>query len=94
MTPDQARAVRAAAGLTIQRLAALMRVDRRTVMRWEGGSGTVAIPGPAQVLYQLLERDQLPPEVYAPAEGGVVDADQPSAPAGSTHVRAAAQRSG
>jgi len=76
MLAEQAKTIRTAAGLTVERMAAVMAVSPRTIMRWEGGSQAVEIPGPALRLYALMARDELPAWCYSPPEGTPV-ADQP-----------------
>lgn len=58
MTPDEFKAVRAAAGLTTQEaVAETLEVDRRTVGRWERGE--VAVPGAVKVALRCMARLRL-----------------------------------
>lgn len=59
-TPEGVRSVRAARGLTQGDLAALLRVDRKTIQRWE--SGATPLPGPAAILLDLIEAGSWPPD--------------------------------
>lgn len=59
MIPARVRSIRQRAGLTQAGLADLLRVaDRATVGRWEAGA--IAVPGPASIVLELLEADELP----------------------------------
>lgn len=59
MTPAETKAIRKRYGLSVEGLAALLRVSsRRTVMRWE--SGEVPISGPASIVLELMDADELP----------------------------------
>lgn len=59
MTPAELRAIRKRYGLTLDQLAALLRVSsKRTVMRWEAGE--VPVSGPASIIYELMDADELP----------------------------------
>lgn len=59
MTAAELRAIRKRYGLTLDQLAALLRVSsKRTVMRWEAGE--VPVSGPASIIYELMDADELP----------------------------------
>lgn len=59
MTHNEPKATRKRYGLTLDKMAELMRLkDKRTVMRWE--SGEVPVSGPAQIVYELMASDELP----------------------------------
>ena len=59
MTPTRIQAIRKQAGLSQTGLAALLRIaDLRTIRRWE--KGDVPISGPASVVLEMLDRDELP----------------------------------
>jgi len=59
MTPSTIKAIRKEAGLTQSGLAALLLIsDVRTIRRWE--SGDVPISGPASIVLEMLDRDELP----------------------------------
>jgi DNA-binding transcriptional regulator YiaG len=59
MTPAQIKTIRQQAGLSQTGLAALLRIaDLRTIRRWE--KGDVPISGPASVVLEMLDRDELP----------------------------------
>ena len=52
------KAIREGAELTQQALAHRLRVNIRSVQKWEGAERK--IPGPVQILMELLERGRLP----------------------------------
>jgi len=53
MNATELKAARAALGLTQQQLADAIRIsNNRTIRAWE--SGSVPIPGPAQVLIEIM----------------------------------------
>lgn len=59
MKPAAVKAIRKRYGLSVEGLAALLRIgSRRTVMRWE--SGEVPISGPASIVLELMDADELP----------------------------------
>jgi DNA-binding transcriptional regulator YiaG len=59
MTPAEIRSIRKRYGLSVERLAALLRVgSKRTVMRWERGE--VPVSGPASIILELMDADELP----------------------------------
>lgn len=59
MTPAEIRAIRQRYGLSQSELAALLRIsDIRTVRRWE--KGEVPISGPASIVLELMDADELP----------------------------------
>jgi DNA-binding transcriptional regulator YiaG len=59
MTPTRIQSIRKQAGLSQTGLAALLRIaDLRTIRRWE--KGDVPISGPASVVLEMLDRDELP----------------------------------
>lgn len=59
MTPDDLKAIRKRYGLTIRGLAALLRIrDEKTIRRWE--SGEVPVSGPASIVLELMDADELP----------------------------------
>lgn len=59
MTPTEIIAIRNRYGLTQSGLAALLRIsDRRTIRRWE--SGEIPITGPASIILELMDNDELP----------------------------------
>jgi len=55
MTPEKFREIRAGLGFTQSELGARLRVNWRTVAKWEHGERS--IPGPAGVLMQLLHEN-------------------------------------
>jgi DNA-binding transcriptional regulator YiaG len=63
VTPAEFRDARQRLGLTGVALAALLRVDDRTIRRWELGER--AVPGPVVVLVSILESS---PECRAAVE--------------------------
>ena len=59
MRPSELRAVRKRYGLTVDQMVSLLRVSsKRTVMRWEAGE--VPVSGPASIVYELMDADELP----------------------------------
>lgn len=57
MSPDDFRARREALGLTQSELAALLRVSKKTVQRWEAPGNLVSarnVPGPVAALLDAL----------------------------------------
>lgn len=59
MTPLEIRRIRTEAGLSLDGLAKLLRIeDRSTVHRWEKGQR--AISGPASIVLELLDAGELP----------------------------------
>lgn len=59
MTPDQFRAIRERAGLSLARLATLLRMsDKKTIHRYE--TGERAISGPVSILMELLDAGEMP----------------------------------
>jgi DNA-binding transcriptional regulator YiaG len=59
MRPAELKAIRKRYGLSVDQLAALLRVaSKRTVMRWE--TGEVPVSGPASIIYELMDADELP----------------------------------
>lgn len=52
MTPAELKSARHALGLSVEGFAQLMRVEGRSVRRWE--DGTRDIPGPAEAHLELL----------------------------------------
>lgn len=53
MTPSELKAIRHSFGMSVDEFAALVRVEGRTVRRWE--DGTREIPGTIDVLVYILE---------------------------------------
>ena len=67
MTPNRIRDIRKGNDLSYTQLAAILRVsDLRTVRRWE--KGQVPISGPASILLELIETDELPDRFWWPDE--------------------------
>ena len=67
MTPNRIRDIRKDNDLSYTQLAAILRVsDLRTVRRWE--KGQVPISGPASILLELIETDELPDRFWWPDE--------------------------
>ena len=65
MTADELRRIRAKAGLSLDGLAKVLRIeDRSTIHRWEKGQR--AISGPASILLELIDRGELPARYFAP----------------------------
>lgn len=63
MTPAEITAIRKRYGLSQSELAALLRIsDLRTVRRWE--KGEVPISGPASIILELMDADELPNRFY------------------------------
>lgn len=63
MTPQDVKRIRTNAGLSIRKLMAVLRIrDRKTPMRWE--SGDVPVSGPASILLEMIEADELPHRYY------------------------------
>lgn len=59
MTPEEFRAIRTRAGLSLDALARVLRIaDKASVHRWE--KGTRAISGPVTILMELLDSGDLP----------------------------------
>jgi DNA-binding transcriptional regulator YiaG len=59
MTPHEIRRIRTKAGLSLDGLAKVLRIeDRSTVHRWEKGQR--AISGPASIVLELLDAGELP----------------------------------
>lgn len=59
MKPTEIKAIRKRYGLSVEGLAALLRIaSKRTVMRWE--SGEVPVSGPASIILELMDADELP----------------------------------
>lgn len=59
MTPDELIRIRSKAGLSLDGLAKVLRLeDRSTVHRWEKGQR--AISGPASIILEMLDRGELP----------------------------------
>lgn len=59
MTPAELKAIRKRYGLTIRGLADLLRIrDEKTIRRWE--SGEVPVSGPASIVLELMDADELP----------------------------------
>lgn len=59
MKPSELKAIRQRYGLSQSKLAELLRVsDMRTVRRWEAGE--VPISGPASIILELMDADELP----------------------------------
>jgi DNA-binding transcriptional regulator YiaG len=56
MTPAEFRAIRLASVMTQAELAAWLRVDLRTIQKWEGGERK--IPGPVQLLMEQQKQDR------------------------------------
>lgn len=56
MTPETFENIRIWAGFSVTSLAATLRIDRRTVHRYK--SGEMKIPGPIEVLMELLENNE------------------------------------
>ena len=52
MTPETIKTARLALGVSTGDFARLMRVDKRTVERWEAGDRD--IPGPATIMVEVL----------------------------------------
>ncbi len=59
MTPDKCRRIRTKAGLSLDGLAKVLRIeDRSTIHRWEKGQR--AISGPASIILEMLDAGELP----------------------------------
>ncbi len=59
MKPAKLKAIRKRRGLTLTRLAALLRLEStRTLMRWESGERPVS--GPASIVLEMLDKGELP----------------------------------
>lgn len=59
MTPAELRRIRAKAGLSLDELAKVLRIeDRSTIHRWEKGQR--AISGPASIILEMLDAGELP----------------------------------
>jgi DNA-binding transcriptional regulator YiaG len=59
MTPAEIRRIRNKAGLSLDGLAKVVRIeDRSTIHRWEKGDR--AISGPASILLELIDAGELP----------------------------------
>jgi len=58
MTPSELKHLRRKLGLSVARLATVLRVTPRSVRRWE--DGTRDIPGPVQVLLMWLTTGERP----------------------------------
>lgn len=66
MSPTEIKAIRQRYRLSQSELAALLRIsDLRTIRRWE--KGEVPISGPASIILELMDADELPNRFYAPA---------------------------
>jgi DNA-binding transcriptional regulator YiaG len=64
MTPAKFRAIRHAFRYSAEGLARALRVQSgRTVRKWEAGARD--IPGPAQVVMRLLEKQKITPDDLA-----------------------------
>lgn len=64
MDAERIKRIRGRANLTQGDLADILRMsDLRTIRRWE--SGEYQITGPASVILELIEADQLPARFYA-----------------------------
>jgi DNA-binding transcriptional regulator YiaG len=63
MTPTEIKAIRQRYGLSQSELAALLRIsDLRTIRRWE--KGEVPVSGPASIVLELMDADELPNRFY------------------------------
>jgi len=59
MTPTEFNRIRQDKGLSIAQTARILRIaDRSTIHRW--ATGDRAISGPASILMEMLDRDELP----------------------------------
>ncbi len=59
MTGIELRSIRTRAGLSLNQTAHLLRIaDLTTIHRWEKGAR--AISGPASILLEMLDADELP----------------------------------
>lgn len=59
MTPETFRRIRTEAGLSLNQLAAVLRIsDGRSVRRWEDGERKVS--GPVSILMELIDGGNLP----------------------------------
>ena len=66
MTPDEVRRIRTEAGLSLDGLAKVLRIeDRSTVHRWEKGQR--AVSGPASILLELIDARKLPARYFKQA---------------------------
>lgn len=64
MTPTEVRRIRTEAGLSLDGLAKVLRIeDRSTVHRWEKGDRKVS--GPASILLELIDRGELPERYFS-----------------------------
>lgn len=65
MTPAELTSIRKRLGLTQSGLAAILRIsDLRTVRRWE--KGEIPVSGPASIILELMDHDELPNRYYTP----------------------------
>jgi len=63
MTPPEIRRVRNKAGLSLDGLAKVIRIeDRSTIHRWEKGARTIS--GPASILLELIDNGELPERYF------------------------------
>jgi putative transcriptional regulator len=63
MTPTEIKSIRQRYGLSQSELAALLRIsDLRTIRRWE--KGEVPVSGPASIVLELMDADELPNRFY------------------------------
>ena len=59
MTPPEVRRIRTEAGLSLDKLAKVLRIgDMSTIHRWEKGARPVS--GPASIVLEMLDRGELP----------------------------------
>jgi DNA-binding transcriptional regulator YiaG len=67
MNPETVKAIRQRACLTLNGLAAILRLadnGKRTTMRWEAGE--VPISGPASIVLEMLDAGELPERYLRP----------------------------
>lgn len=65
MTPDELRRIRLASGLSLDKLAKVLRIaDLSTVHRWEKGQR--AVSGPASIILEMLDAGELPERYLSP----------------------------
>lgn len=63
MPPAELRRIRTKAGLSLNGLAKVLRIeDRSTIHRWEKGQR--AISGPASIILELIDAGELPQRFY------------------------------
>lgn len=67
MTPQELRRIRTEAGLSLDGLAKVLRIDdRSTIHRWEKGDRKVS--GPASIVLELMDKGKLPARYFEPVK--------------------------